>query len=170
MKGSFFSVPWNTPELWREANACLATAIRCNKSSMADLFAVADRIRQQLGDLFPVMDDLCRTTCPHCKEICCSRAWIWADFKDLLFYHLADVRVPDRQLLGENQAKCLYGGPGGCRLARIQRPFVCTWYVCPDQSEHLRKTPTKMRCLCTSLREIKSLRKEMEAAFIKAVA
>jgi hypothetical protein len=115
------------------------------------------------------MEELCRVTCPDCKDICCRRSWVWADFKDLLFFHLADIAVPDRQLLSQQGDDCRYGSAEGCCLERVQRPFVCTWYVCPDQSEHLRQTPAKMLCVSSSLQEIKALRNEMEATFIRAL-
>jgi hypothetical protein len=34
--------------------------------------------------------------------------------------------------------RCRYLGPRGCRLSRLDRPWVCTWYLCPTQRERLR--------------------------------
>ena len=169
MKRSFPSVPWNTLDLWREANACLATTMLRNVSSMADLLSLTGRIRQQLEALFPIMDELCRVTCPNCTDSCCQRAWVWADFKDLLFFHLADIAIPSQQLLSQQGDDCHYASAEGCRLERIQRPFVCTWYLCPDQSACLKKQPEKMLVVSDALQEIKTLRKKMETAFIKAL-
>ncbi|WP_319407134.1 hypothetical protein [uncultured Desulfosarcina sp.] len=163
------SVPWNTRALWQEANASLATTVRQNRSVIAESRRQAHQIKCLLELTFPHMDRLCRTSCPDCTDICCQRAWIWADFKDLLFCHLAGIPVPDRQLLGRQEDHCRYGGPAGCRLERIRRPFVCTWYLCPAQTQRLRKEPAELQTIQETLRQIKGLRQKMERSFIRAV-
>jgi hypothetical protein len=77
--------------------------------------------------------------------------------------------VPDQQLLDRQGVHCRYGSPDGCRLDRIQRPFVCTWYLCPAQTQRLQKEPVEMKMVSDSLQQIKRLRREMEASFIRAV-
>jgi hypothetical protein len=102
-------------------------------------------------------------------EVCCRRAWVWVDFRDLLFLHLAGIPVPDHQLLSREGNSCRYGGSSGCRLDRIQRPFVCTWYLCPAQTRILRKQPAEMKLITASLQQIKRLRHKMEMSFIRAL-
>ena len=165
----FSSVPWNTPATWMEANDNLAAAITKNTAAMADGADQAYQIRQHLESLFSLMDNLCRETCPDCSDVCCRRAWVWIDFKDLLFFHLADVPLPEQQLLSRQGDHCRYGGPDGCRLDRLQRPFVCTWYLCPAQTQHLRKEPAEMKRISDFLLQIKRLRRKMERSFIRAV-
>ena len=130
---------------------------------------LAHRLKQQLTSTFPLMNRLCRKTCPDCMEVCCRRAWVWADFKDLLFLHLADIPLPERQLVCRQGDHCRYGSPGGCRLDRIQRPFVCTWYLCPAQTRILRKQPAEAERLLNTLQQIKIQRRRMENTFIRAV-
>ena len=162
------SVPWHTRALWQEANTCLAHTMRQNQSLLAEPHRQARQMQRRLESIFLLMDRLCRTTCPDCTDICCQRAWVWADFKDLLFLHLAGIPVPDRQLLDRQGNHCRYGSPGGCRLDRIQRPFVCTWYLCPAQTHILRKRPAEMKMVSDALQHIQRLRREMEASFIRA--
>ena len=95
---------------------------------------------------------------------------LWADFRDLLFLHLADIPLPDGQLISRSAGHCRYAGPDGCRLERIQRPFVCTWYLCPAQTRLLMEQPTDKHRLATILHRIKEQRCQMEDAFIKALA
>ncbi|MCB2148249.1 MAG: hypothetical protein KQI81_17365 [Deltaproteobacteria bacterium] len=163
------SVPWNTRALWREANTSLATTVRQNRPGIAESRRQARQIKRLLESTFPHMDRLCRRTCPDCTDACCQRAWVWADFKDLLFLHLAGIPAPGRQLLDPQGGHCRYEGPAGCRLERIRRPFVCTWYLCPAQTQRLRKEPAEMQVIQTSLRQIKALRQGMERSFIWAV-
>jgi hypothetical protein len=169
MQAPFSSIPWNTPTLWIEANASLATAVRQNRSEIAEAHRQTSRIQHLYQVTFPLMDRLCGETCPDCTDICCRRAWVWADFKDLLFFHLAGIPLPDQQLMSRKGDRCRYGGADGCRLERIQRPFVCTWYLCPAQMRRLRNDPAEMKIVSDSLQRIKRLRQEMEASFIRAV-
>ena len=163
------SAPWPTPALWQEANTCLAHIMRQNQAVLAESHRQAHRMRRRLESIFPLMDRLCRKTCPDCAEVCCRRAWVWADFKDLLFLHLSRIPAPDRQLLGKKGGHCRYSNPDGCGLDRLQRPFVCTWYLCPAQTHILRKQPAEMQILQASLKRMKGLRQTMEMSFIRAV-
>jgi len=170
MDSHLASAPWNTPVLWQDANTCLAYTMRKKRSVLAESRRQAHQIRNRLELIFPLMDRLCRSTCPDCADICCRRAWVWVDFKDLLFLHLADIQVPGQQLLDQQKSRCRYRIPNGCRLDRLQRPFACTWYLCPVQTQWLRKQPAKMKRISASLQQIKRLRREMEASFIRAVS
>ena len=163
------SAPWNTLSLWQEANTSLAVTIRRNQSLLAESHRQAHRMRRRLESIFPLMDRLCRGTCTDCRDICCQRAWVWADFKDLLFLHLDGIPVPHRQLLGRQGDHCRYASPDGCRLDRLQRPFVCTWYLCPAQTQRLRKEPMEMQMIQQTLHDIKGFRQQMEMSFIRAV-
>lgn len=170
MHAPFSSIPWNKPALWQEANACLADAIQTHRSALAGSRRQARQTRRLLESIFPRMEVLCEQTCPDCTDICCRRAWVWADFKDLLFFHLADIPLPDQQLMSRKGDRCRYGSPDGCELDRIQRPFICTWYLCPAQTRILRKQPAEMKLISVSLQEIKGLRQKMEMSFIRALS
>lgn len=169
MDNAFPTVPWNTPALWQAANAGLSAAFQRNRPAMADPMREAHTIRQHYEALFPLMDNICRLTCLACTDSCCQRAWVWADFIDLLFMHLADIAVPPQQLLRKQGDRCRYAGPTGCRLDRLQRPFICTWYMCPAQTRLLMEQPTDKHNLSRILQQIKNHRKRMEASYIQAV-
>ena len=169
MNDPFSAIPWHTPALWQEANACLKHILQHNGPALDESRRLAHRLKQQLTSTFPLMNRLCRETCPDCADACCRRAWVWADFRDLLFLHLAGIPVPDQQMLDQQGDHCRYGSPGGCRLDRIQRPFVCTWYLCPIQTRILRKQPAEAERLSNTLQQIKIQRRRMENTFIQAV-
>jgi len=162
-------VPWDTIGRWQEANTCLVKTIGNHEAALADCRRQARQTRHLLEILFPLMEDLCRRTCPDCTDICCQRAWVWADFRDLLFFHLAGIPVPERQLVCLRGDHCRYAGPNGCRLERLQRPFICTWYICPAQTRLLNNRPEEKRHLFSKLDQIKNSRKQMEASFIRVV-
>ena len=169
MKNSLSAIPWNTIGRWREANACLARTIDNHEPALADCRRQARQTRRRIESLFPLMEDLCRRTCPACTDICCRRAWVWADFRDLLFFHLAGIPVPEQQLVSRQGDHCRHAGPTGCRLDRLQRPFVCTWYICPAQTRLLDDRAEEKRHLTSALEQIKTLRKHMEESFIRVV-
>jgi hypothetical protein len=163
------TIPWSTPELWAEANAGLAAVVARQRPALRLCLNLAQSIRQRLESTFPIMDDLCNRTCPDCTDICCLRAWVWADFRDLLFLHLAGIAAPDRQLRDRTGGPCRFAGPAGCGLERIRRPFVCTWYRCPAQTRLLDRKPVAKQELSDALDRIKNDRKRMEAGFIQAI-
>ena len=169
MAQPFPFIPWPDAPQWSEANASIEHSLQRHRKALGAARDLAHELRERLTTLFPVMDHLCCITCPDCTDACCRRACVWADFTDLLFFHLARISPPPAQLLGGRGERCRYGSPRGCRLDRIRRPFVCTLYLCPDQTELLRKTPDQMRAVNDTLQHIKHLRRELETAFIRVV-
>ena len=169
MDNPFSAIPWNKPVLWQEANASLSRCMQCSRHKMDEPFRLADRLGTRLLEIAPPLDRLCSTTCPNCTDICCQRAWVWFDFKDLLFLHLAGVAVPAGQLMSRRGDRCRYSGPDGCQLSRLQRPFVCTWYLCPAQTHILNQQPKEKQRISAALQQIKETRRRMEDRFIKAI-
>jgi len=169
MNGPLSSIPWKTPALWQEANNSLRRSVSRHRRRLAEPIRLANRLRRRLQSIFPLMDELCLQTCPACPDVCCGHAWVWADLKDLLFFHLADIPVPDRQLLSRRGEHCRYAGSRGCRMDRLQRPFVCAWYLCPAQIRLLREHPANHARLTATLQQIKIERRLMEDLFIRAV-
>jgi hypothetical protein len=166
---SFSAIPWNTETLWREANTSLNQSVVHHRHQLSESRRLANGLHGHLLSIFPLMDSLCERTCPDCTDICCQHAWVWADFKDLLFYHLAGIPAPDRQLVGRRGERCRYASPRGCRLDRLQRPFVCSWYICPAQIHLLQEQPEERARLSTVLGRIKDRRRRLEDQFIQAV-
>jgi hypothetical protein len=163
------TIPWSTPALWKAANAVLGQNVTRNRRRLTEPFRLASRLRDHLLSIFPLMDGLCQRTCPACRDICCQHAWVWADFRDLLFLHLADIPAPGEQLLNQRGEHCRYASPHGCRLDRLQRPFVCTWYLCPAQTRVLHEQPAERTRLAATLQQIKADRRRMEDLFIRAL-
>jgi hypothetical protein len=161
-------IPWSTPDQWAEANAGLAHLVRHHRSRLDEARRYAHELQARMRSLFPLMDRLCAAACPACTDICCRRACVWIDFRDLLFLHLAGITAPEGQLLSRRGERCRYHTAAGCRLERIQRPFVCIWYLCPVQTGYLRRKSGSIQHTTACLQQIKQLRKEMENVFIRA--
>lgn len=162
--------PWSSQGAWQEANHALEFAIKRYQNQMSELQALARRITQRIESLDALLEDLCSMACPVCRDSCCQRARVWFDFKDLLVMHLGgDVSAPG-QLRGPDDSSCRYLSRTGCMLQRVQRPYVCTWYLCAMLKEHLmQRAPSDRTYLTNSLTAVKSARTELENQFIRIV-
>ena len=159
--------PWHSRARWREINAAFQYLGRRHDARLGHCRRLAARLAARLTALFPLMDDLCRATCFDCRAPCCRSALVWFDFKDLLFLHLAGLTVPVSQPLYPDRRTCRFLTSRGCRLPRLNRPWLCTWYLCPPQAAMLR---ARRVCPHEETARIKSLRRDMENEFISVVA
>lgn len=159
--------PWSSPDQWQEAG-CAMTAVLGTRGHRFDaLREWANLIRARLLYLDRFMNTLCADTCPDCTDNCCQRATVWYDFKDLLGFHLGMASVPTEQFTPLPKRPCQYLGSAGCTLSRLQRPFICTWYICAAQHEAMAAwAPSRKQYLINSLVAIKSARNRMEHLFI----
>lgn len=165
------SPPWSMTLRWEEANQSLERLLRLHRSKLALAGVFARDVQAQLESIFPVLDDLCASTCPWCPDPCCLSAKVWIDFKDLLFFHLRGHKIPPGQLLANVKQICRYASLKGCTLARVTRPWVCSWYLCPTQKAVLRNKPRSVQGkFYQTVQAIKSGRENMETAFIRVVS
>ena len=161
------AAPWSTPAEWRAVNQAFNHLIQRHDPLFTPTRAIAFRLADRLDSLFFTTERLCRSTCRFCPAPCCEKAWAWFDFKDLLFMHLRGIEIPGSQALSAPGDRCRYLGHRGCRLPRIMRPWVGTWYVCPTQAARMRRVPVALRGeFEQSVDRIKQQRLALEAAFI----
>ncbi|MGD8369513.1 MAG: hypothetical protein PVG78_17885 [Desulfobacterales bacterium] len=116
----------------------MATALKSGEIRTENLHRLGKALSERIAALTPVMEDLAAAACIRCPAPCCLAARIWFDAKDLLLLHLSDRPLPPGQTIATMTDRCRYLGPRGCRLSRLDRPWVCTWYLCPTQRERLR--------------------------------
>ena len=163
--------PWGASNRWREINESLLHLVKRNPDGLAHAAATALRLQEALAALFSVMDSLCHITCRHCPDICCHNATPFLDFKDLLFIHLTGHHPPPFQPIDRNHRHCRFLGHRGCRLQRMIRPWMCTWYLCPTQKRRLATLPlVSQKSISEMTAAIKTLRRRMETEFICGVA
>lgn len=131
------AVPWHTPRLWLEATAAMAQTVRRRRANLSAASATANRIYGLVDSLDEPLTVLCTLTCSACQDVCCRRAKVWYDFRDLLFIQLSGQAQPPRQTLSQRSGRCRYLKNDGCALSRSRRPFICLWYLCPQQKKDL---------------------------------
>jgi hypothetical protein len=161
--------PWGGAAAWQAAEDSLAQAVGRHRPRVAAAAGCAAEIRARLAQLAPVMTALGSLTCSRCLSSCCERARVWFDFRDLLYLHLSGQPRPAAQLRRHLHDPCRYLGAAGCRLPRPLRPWVCTWYLCPQQTALLgRDGRQALGRVRRQLGAVAQLRREMENAFIRA--
>lgn len=163
--------PWPTSMLWAEINQSLAIHLRLYHDHLIRARGYARLIQKDFRRLYPLMDELCSKTCPTCNEICCCHAKPWYDFRDLVYLHICGLQPPCAQPIGQVKDSCRYLTDSGCNLSREKRPWICTWYICPEQKALLDKELfPKGQIVSMALLRIKNHRRILEGEFIKKVA
>ncbi len=163
-------IPWQGAKEWQSLTLFFDTIKKVHTTALDPVHRHAGAIRQLFESLSRPMDDLCAATCVTCRDICCQRATIWYDFKDLVYLYFAFDRLPETQITkikdATGKTHCSHFSTVGCRLSRLERPFVCTWYLCPDQK--LRVVSDKginSEVFSDTINQIKRLRSEMVSRF-----
>ncbi len=161
---------WGTPAEWLEVNCTLEYLLCRYEKDISRAMTLAREIQKTLEHIFPIQDELCLKTCMHCPDPCCLNATVWADYKDLLFFHLSDQELPQKQLIEKPGDTCRYHTSKGCSLPRLSRPWTCTLYLCPPQKQTLREFNADLiRDYEKKVDYIKESRRELEAVFMKLI-
>lgn len=162
--------PWSARSQWREANKAIAAALGSRTRRFGIFGDLAQQIRRRVDLLDPMLDALCADTCCGCIDKCCERATVWYDFKDLLVFHLGGAPVPAAQLAPVRERSCRFLDASGCGLPRRERPFICTWFICPDQRQVLEGwLPSRRQFIENSLAALKDGRNRLEKTFMQRV-
>ena len=169
--GDLCRPPWGDPDSWADINGSIAYLLDRYGRAFGPVVKTAQSIRVRLISLASLLEDLCRRTCPRCPDPCCLGAKVWFDTADLLVLHLNGMPVPEAQPLHAWDGICRYAGPKGCRLDRLYRPWICTWYLCPAQMNALRGSDEGKRTEVEAVvSDVKNLRKTLEEGFIRTTS
>ncbi len=164
-------IPWKMAEDWNQVLLSFKAIENKGKDRVTELFSIAKKIQKNFKIISEPIENLCACTCVNCEDICCLRATIWFDFKDLLYIYFATGKFPESQIkknILKNQTRtCCCLTKKGCILSRTERPFVCTWYFCPTQKEYLKHHyPQLIVDFEQILLNIKELRNKIEEEFV----
>jgi len=160
--------PWTGAAEWREINGFLSGVVSQYREALTGSAERAWQMECLLRRISVCFQDLCFATCARCPSPCCLGAKIWFDFRDLIFLHLRERTIPPGQPIGSLRGvTCRYLGPRGCRLDRLSRPWICTWYICPTQTARLRFDGDSDPVF-GMIRSLKRARREMTAHFYAA--
>lgn len=170
-------IPWESDKAWAQVVMSMSKTISAlsahpdGGSETAKIRRLSKQIVQAYADIEPILQRVCLASCPTCVDVCCRRATVWYDLKDLLIIFLNTGGFPDKQIYRRPDDSCCNLTPSGCGLKRTERPFICTWYICPDQKnviEGLRDC-AEGSALFRAIDEIKIARKVLEREYGKAL-
>jgi len=163
-------IPWTSEEDWAEMRLSIAGTALAMGPEAASLQALSSRIVQKYKEIDMVLERVCLQSCPSCIEVCCTRATVWYDVRDLLVIYFATGILPTRQICRRDDHSCCNLTATGCSLERVARPFLCTWYICPAQKILLGEFSggESKNMVSSVINEIKAARKELEEAYVKA--
>jgi hypothetical protein len=156
--------PWGDEREWEEACRSVQYLRQRYSQGMKEIADLALAVRRGLERLAADMEALCLRTCRFCPSPCCLSARPYFDVADLLTQAFGDIPLPPHQTLLWRQSVCRFSGPRGCRLERIRRPWICTWYRCPVQQKRLA---TESGDLSAAIAATAETRKRLERAFIR---
>lgn len=164
-------IPWQSAEEWQETRQFIHTIDKVNKNDFGQIYTFAASARKLFEEISSPMDDICSAVCVKCRDICCEKATIWYDFKDLLYLYFAFNTLPESQITKNikkdgSTSHCTHLTETGCALSRLKRPFVCTWYICSAQKQFISSGAQKDHSQIQSkIEKIKLLRNSMESGF-----
>ncbi len=172
MAGQNDLIPWAREEVWDEVVFALAKTVAVMGQKTAGIRRQAEQIGKGYKELDAVLEKVCCQSCPTCSDVCCLRATVWYDLPDLLFIYLNTGTVPKRQIYRHPDHTCCNLTPAGCRLARSDRPFICTWYICPEQQKILNRLAQSGEmggAVFRTINAVKTVRKELERTYINSL-
>lgn len=159
-------IPWQDRAKFQEVLGSLARMGAQRGHELHPVRDLARKIQACFGQVSDELDMACSLTCPACQDNCCERATIWYDFRDLVYLYFGPGRMPQGQIVkGPGGEGCPNLTSSGCILPRAERPFVCTWYLCPDQ-----KAMSRCSHLNEKILKIKEMRIQMENEFCRITA
>ena len=167
----YTDAPWGpADDRWQTTNRALKRLVDRHRADLQLTAEIGEKIRCALESLFPIFDQLCRSTCQWCPEPCCIVNKVWIDFQDLLFWHLIECTIPPGQLKSTDLEPCRYLKHRGCMLPRLIRPWGCTQYVCRTQQKRLlENNPAQEVYVDQTIQAIRLARFDMEASFVDIV-
>lgn len=167
-------IPWESEEAWSQVVVSISktiSAISEEGPEITRIRALVEQVVQDYAKLETVLERICSTSCSTCVDVCCSKATVWYDLKDLLIVYLNTATFPDKQIYKRPNSSCCNLTPSGCRLRRSDRPFICTWYICPDQKNIIAglHDSAEKAALFRTIDKVKTARKDLEAVYVSAV-
>ncbi len=119
----------------------------------------AQKLKQLLIDLSPVIEEYTALICPHCRQVCCKQRHGIASDLDKRYFAAIGERIPFYEPGRLPGGTCQFMGPAGCVTPRWLRPWRCTWYFCEPLLDAMNRGPQKKaRQLSAMIQEIVDIR------------
>lgn len=164
-------VPWSDKKEWSQVGLFFERSL-ASVSPSSDIFIIQSTIKSYLFEVDTLLSGVCESICSQCKDVCCKKATVWYDFRDLVFLSLSMGAIPREQIRKDHCSICIHLSSHGCRLPRAERPFICTWYICPAFKLAIQSgivAADTLNCIKNKLEVLQVERKKLEECFVKLV-
>lgn len=162
-------IPWQNREQWMELQLSIERICEGIGEDTQAITGLTENIRTSYSAVDAQLQELCEKTCSLCSDVCCMRATVWYEIRDLLYLQLAGKSFQENQVSRESDGRCCFLLDNGCSLPRDERPFICTWYICAAQKALLQEQGEAGDLLISRIGEIQESRKNLEEKCIQAV-
>ena len=171
------TIPWTDEDVWSQAVLSITktiSVISADFSQRLEVEAMQTLVQRIVGgyaEIETVLERVCMASCTTCTDVCCTRATVWYDVRDLLVMYLNTAALPKSQICRQPDLSCCNLTPSGCRLPRSERPFICTWYICPEQNTLLKEyfTGDDGLDIFHTINGIKNARKDLEQLYVDVI-
>jgi hypothetical protein len=153
---------------WRSILASVRRALADLDSS--ELHSLARRIADGIRQLDDLMTKYCAETCPLCEDPCCDGKDVFYNQADLVYLTALGAAMPPGQTRSRPMEPCRYLGADGCILSRLERPYVCVWFLCDAQMRLLQgEKAVFQRNVVQVMQDIRSSRLMLETLLESAL-
>jgi hypothetical protein len=121
--------------------------------------AAAERLKQVLIDLSPLVEDYTVLVCPDCRDVCCKQRHGIMNEQDIRYLSALGAKLPLHEQGRPLDGPCQFMGTEGCVSPRWLRPWRCTSYFCDALLEAMNSGPQKKaRQVSALIQEIVAIR------------
>ncbi len=122
---------------------------------MKDNRIIAEKIRDIINDISPVIDEYTGKICPYCSDVCCKQKHAYPEKRDILYLEALGIEPCAVDMNRSPESPCQFLGENGCTKPRYLRPIRCTWYFCESLLKEMENgSQKKYRYLIDNLKEI----------------
>jgi hypothetical protein len=124
-----------------------------------DIAVAAERLRQVLIDLSPIVEAYTARVCPDCRDVCCKQRHGVMTEQDMRYLSALGASLPLYEQGRPLDGPCQFMGTEGCVRPRWLRPWRCTSYFCGALLEAMNSGPQKKaRQVSALIQEIVDIR------------
>ena len=125
-----------------------------------DTAVAAEKIREVLIELSPMIEEYTARVCPGCRDVCCKQRHGIMNEQDMRLLFALKAPLPSYEAGRALDGPCQFMGAEGCVLPRWHRPWRCTSYFCDAlldaMNSGLQKKARQVSALIQEIVDIRS--------------
>ena len=128
-----------------------------------NLSAAAEKQKQLLIEISPMIEEYTSLVCPDCRDVCCKQRHGIMNEQDARYAAALGSPLPLYDAARPLGGACQFMGPAGCENPRWLRPWRCTSYFCEALLDAMSSGPQKKaRRISALIQEVVDIRNGWE--------